>query len=81
MILILQLCRTLFDPMDYNPPGSSVHGISQARIVEWFAISLSRVSYQPRDWTWVSRIASRLFTIWATREPQENYIEGNETSK
>ena len=48
-------------------PGSSVHGIFQARVLEWVAISFSRGSSQPRDWTWVSHIAGRRFTIWATR--------------
>ena len=54
--------------MDCSLPGSSVHGIFQARILEWVAISFSRRSSRPRDWTWVSRIAGRHFTIWATRE-------------
>ena len=49
-------------------PGSSVHGIFQVRILEWVAISFSRRSSRPRDWTWVSRIVGRCFTIWATRE-------------
>ena len=44
--------------MDYCPPGSSVYGILQARILEWVAFSSSRESSQPRDWTWVSRISS-----------------------
>ena len=44
-----QSCLTLFDPMDCNPPGSFVHGISQARILEWVAISSSRGSSQLRD--------------------------------
>ena len=52
----------------YSLPGSSVHGIFQARILEWVAISFSRGSSQPRDWIWVSCIAVRCFTIWATRE-------------
>ena len=39
------------DPMDCSPPGSSVHGISQARVLEWIAVSFSRGSSQPRDWT------------------------------
>ena len=56
------------DPVDCNPPGSSVHGILQARILEWAAISFSRGSSQPRDWTQVSRIAGRCFNLWATRE-------------
>ena len=54
--------------MDYSPPGSSVHGISQARILEWVAISFSRGSSQPRDQIWVSCIAGRFFTNWATRK-------------
>ena len=57
-----------FPPMDYSPPDSSVHGILQARIVEWVAIPFSRGSFQPRDWTHVSCIANRLFINWATRE-------------
>ena len=55
-------------PIDCGSPGSSVHGISQARILEWVAISFSRGSSWPRDQTWVSHIAGRFFTIWATRE-------------
>ena len=49
-------------------PGFSVHGIFQARILEWVTISFSRRSSWPRDWTWVSHIVGRCFTIWATRE-------------
>ena len=52
----------------YRPPGSSVHGVLQARILEWVAISFSRGSSQPREWTWVSYTVGRFFTIWATRE-------------
>ena len=54
--------------MDSSLPGSTVHGIFQARILDWAAISFSRGSSQPRDRTWVSCIADRRFTIWATRE-------------
>ena len=54
-------------PMDSSPPGSSVHGILQA-VMEWFAISFSRESSRPRDQTWISCTAGRLFTNWATRE-------------
>ena len=54
--------------MDYSLPGSSIHGIFQARVLEWVAISFSRGSSWPRDWTWVSQIAGRHFTISATRE-------------
>ena len=46
---LLQLCPTPCDAMDCNPPGSSVHGILQARILEWVAMSSSRESSQPRD--------------------------------
>ena len=56
------------DTMDYSLPGFSIHGISQSRILEWVAISFSRRSSWPRDWTWVSRIVGRRFTVWATRE-------------
>ena len=51
-----------------SPPGSSVHGILQARILEWVAIPFSRVSVQPKDWNQVSCIAGRFFAIWATGE-------------
>ena len=57
-------------PMDGSPPGSSAHGIPQARILEWVAISFSRESSQPRDWTQVSGIAGRFFTISTTRKAQ-----------
>ena len=54
------LCRTLCDPIDCSPPGSSVHGTSQARIQEWVAISSSRGSSWPRDWTLVSCIGQQV---------------------
>ena len=54
--------------MDCSLPGSSSYGIFQARILEWVAISFSRRSSWPRDWTLVSSIVGRHFTIWATRE-------------
>ena len=63
-----QLCLTFCNPVDCSPPGSSIHGILQARILEWVAISFSRGSSQPRDWTRVSRIADRRFNLWDTRE-------------
>ena len=63
-----QSCPTLCDPMGYSPPGSSGHGTVPVIIMEWVAIPFSRGSSRPRDWTWVSCIAGRLFTIWATRE-------------
>ena len=60
------------DPMDCVLPGSSVHGILQARILEWLAISFSRGSSWARDGTWVSCTAGRLFTDWAMMEAQFN---------
>ena len=65
IVLVAQLCPTLYDPMEYRPPGSSVYGILQARILEWVASSFSRGSSWPRDPTQVSCIAGRFFTIWA----------------
>ena len=53
---VTQLCLTLCDPTDCSPPGSSVHGILQARILQWVAIPFSRGSSQPRDQTQVSRM-------------------------
>ena len=58
---VSQLCPTLGDPVDCSLPGSSIHGILQARIVEWVAISFSRGFSQPRDRTRVPRIAGRSF--------------------
>ena len=65
---VAQLCSTLCDPMDSSQPISSIHGIFQARILEWVAISFSRRSSWPRDRTQVSRIVGRRFTVWATKE-------------
>ena len=65
---VTQLCLILCDPIDCSPPGSSVHGILQATILEWVVVSFSRVSSPPRDQTPVSCIAGRFFTIWTTRE-------------
>ena len=60
---VTQSCLTLCDPMDSSLPGSAVHGIFQARILEWAAVSFSRGSSQTRDRTWVSCIADRRFTV------------------
>ena len=65
---VVKLCPTLCDPMECSLPGSSVHGIFQARKLEWVAISLSRGSSRPRGRTWVSHIVGRRFTVWVTRE-------------
>ena len=72
LCLVAQLCPILCDSMDCSLPCSSVHGIFQARILEWVAISFSSGSFQPRDRTQVSHIAGRLLTIWATREIMTN---------
>ena len=63
---VAQSYLTLCDPMDCSLPGSTIHGIFQARILEWVAIPFSRRSSQPRDWTQVSHIVGRRFTLWAT---------------
>ena len=63
LCLVTQSCATLCYPMDCSPPGSSVQGIFQARILEWVAISFSRGSSQLRDGTQVSFIVDTRFTI------------------
>ena len=60
---VTQSCPTLCDPVDCSPPGSSVHGILQARILEWVVISFSRGSSRPRDRSQVSRLAGRRFSL------------------
>ena len=60
-------CLTLCHPVCCSPPGSSIHGILQARVLEWVAISFSSGSSRPWDRTQVSCIAGRCFTLWATR--------------
>ena len=71
-VLVTQSCPTPCDAMDFSLPGSSVRGIFQARILEWFAISFSRGSSQPRNWTCVPGTAGRFFTNWATTEAQRS---------
>ena len=66
--LVAKSYLTLCDPKDCSPPGSSVHRISQARILEWVAISFSRGSSHPRDWAQVSCIGRWILYHWATRE-------------
>ena len=56
-MLSLQLCPTLCDPMDYSPPGSSVHGIVQARMLEWVAMTSSRGSSRPGIQTLISYVS------------------------
>ena len=67
-MLVPPLCLTLCNPVDYCPPGSSVHSIFQARILEWVAILFCRASSQPRDQTRVSHTAGRFFIVWATSD-------------
>ena len=68
----LQLCTTLFDPMDWSSPGSSVHGILQVRILEWVAMPSSRRSSWPRNWTCISHgscFAGRVLTAEPVEKP------------
>ena len=78
-VLVTQSCLTLRKPTDCSPPGSSVHSISQARVLEWVAITFSRGSSRPRDQTQVSRMAGKFFTVWAPRksssEDHRSYYE------
>ena len=67
---VAQSCPTLCDPMGCSPPGSSIYGIFQARVLESVAISFSRGYSWPGNWTQVSRIVGRRFIVWATREAQ-----------
>ena len=69
-VCILSLCNL----MDCNPPGSSVHGIFQARIVEWVAISFSRGCSWPRDQTYVSCIGRQVLSCCITWEALIEYI-------
>ena len=68
-VKVAQSCPTLWDPMD-----NTVHGILQARILEWVAFPFCRGSSQPRDRTQVSHIAGRFFTNWATRSVKFSLI-------
>ena len=68
---VAQSCPTLCNPMDCIPPGSSIHGIFQARMLEWVAISFFRGSSWARDQAQASHTLGRLFTIWVTREDED----------
>ena len=72
--LVTKSCLTLCDPMDYRPPGSSVHGISQARILEQVAIFSSRGSLRPRDRVCVSSLAEGFFTTEPPGKPLLHFI-------
>jgi len=73
--LVTQAYPTPCDPMDCSPPGSSVHGILQAIILESVAMPSSWGSSQPKNQTQVSHNAGRFFTVWATRKALENSME------
>ena len=77
LCFIAQSCPTVCNPTDCSPPGSSVHRILQARILEWVAMSSSRRASQPRDQTQISCIVGRFFTIWTTREVPRHALEQN----
>ena len=66
--LVAESCTTLWDPVDCSPPGSYVHGVSQARILEWVTISFSRGSSLPRAQTCISCIGRQILYHWATWE-------------
>ena len=68
MCSFAQSCTTPCNPLDCSPPGSSIHGILQARLLEWVAMPSSRGSSQARDRTRVSCIAGGFFTRWAIRD-------------
>ena len=70
LLEVAQSCLTLCNPMDCSLPGFSIHGIFQARVLEWVATPFSWGSSQPRDQTRVSCTVGRRFTLWATREAQ-----------
>ena len=68
--LVTKSVPTLCNPMNYSLPGSSVHGISQARILEWVAILFSRGSSQPKDWTCISCTGRRFLTTEPPGKPE-----------
>ena len=80
-VKVAPLCLTLCGPMDCSLPGSSVHGIFQARILEWVAIPSSRRSCQPRDWTQASHTGGGFLTVWATREALKALVKAIKKKK
>ena len=71
-VLVTQSCLTLCNPMDCSLSGSSVHGHSPGKNMQWIAIPFFRGSSQPTDWTWVSCTTGKFFTIQASREAPEH---------
>ena len=74
-MLVAQWCLTLCNPTDYSLPGPSVHGILQARILEWVAIRFSRGFSWPQDQIQISHIMGKFFTVWAIREALYVYLK------
>ena len=73
-VLVVQLCPILCNSMDCSPPSSSVHGVSQARILEWLAISFSRGSFWPRDWICVSFIGRQVLLLLSHQKSSYLFI-------
>ena len=72
--MLLQQCLTLWDPMDHSQPGSCVHGILQARILEWVAMPSSRGSSQPKGWSHISQFPALAGGFFTTSTIQEVHI-------
>ena len=72
--VVAKTCLNLCDPMDCRLPGSPVHEIFQARILEWVAISSSRGSFWPKDWTHISCIAGRFFISEPPMKPLNLWV-------
>ena len=78
-MLVSQLCPALYHPTDCSPPGSSVRGILQTRILEWVGIHLSRESSWPMDQSQVSCISDGFSSVWARREALSSYGKMHES--
>ena len=75
LYLVTQSCPTLRDSMDCSPQASLSIGSLQVRILEWVAISFSKESFQPRDWTHISHISGRFFMVWAPGKPKPTNLK------
>ena len=73
--LVAKLCLDLCSPKDCSPPGSSVHEIFQARILEWVAISFSRRSSKPRDQTHISCVGKGVLYCWTNMETSFIWVD------
>ena len=79
--LVAKLSLTPCNPMEYSPPGSSIHGISQAWILEWIAISFSTGSSQPRDQTCISWVGRQILSRWATQKAHDHDTPSHNSMK